>query len=591
MKKKTKNDKGKKRFFRYFKDVFIKYWRYSKKWFPFAIITGFISGIVMGLFASLVVNTQKWLSQISILISFPLTGALISLFLYLGFDEVRGAGISYILEHKNTGKRIPMRVIWSKFIASFITLGVNAPAGREGPSVTIGAAMAYSLGEKMKFNQDDATHAITIGAAACTAAVFRSPLGGTVFASEVPYKHDLDETVFLPALLGSAISLLVSMAILTTLNSHPVYLDIETAPVQLTIINSLLFLLLGVISGISGIGFSLLYKSLTNLVNKYIKWSYILPFIGMTITAIIAFLFSLGLPEGLSLQGTGFQTINFLLEKGENIGFSILLLLFLGKIIVTSTCVGMGASGGVMGPSLVTGAVLGAVYSKIFPGVNYIAFIIVGMSAMHAATTKTPIASMLIVLEMLGFPSLVIPIILSNSAAFVVSMDFSLYTGQVQSKEVILRKKISNTDILEGIKVSEAMDTVFPKVKKDDLLKNTISLLYLHKVSAISVFDEEDNLVGIIASSDFSKGFSSNKKYVYEVMTKNVITVKPSDTLREVISKLKDNNIEGMPVVSLKNDKKVIGFITFNDVVSRYNTALLKLERKRKITKEDFDDF
>ncbi|MHA1204781.1 MAG: chloride channel protein [Candidatus Heimdallarchaeaceae archaeon] len=585
MKKKAINDKENKRFFRNFKEVFIKYWKYSKKWFPFAIITGIISGVVMGLFGSLVVNTQKWLSQISILISFPLTGALISLFLYFGFDEVRGAGISYILEHKNTGKKIPMRVIWSKFIASFLTLGVNAPAGREGPSVTIGAAMAYSLGEKMKFNQDDATHAITIGAAACTAAVFRSPLGGTVFASEVPYKHDLDETVFLPALLGSAISLLVSMAILTALNSHPVYLDIETAPVQLTIVNSLLFLLLGVISGISGIGFSLLYKSLTNLANRYIKWSYILPFIGMTITALIVFLFSLGLPEGLSLQGTGFQAINFLLEKGENIGFSILLLLFLGKIIVTSTCVGMGASGGVMGPSLVTGAVLGAVYS------NYIAFIIVGMSAMHAATTKTPIASMLIVLEMLGFPSLVIPIILSNSAAFVVSMDFSLYTGQVQSKEVILRKKISNTDILEGIKVSEAMDTVFPKVKKNDLLKNTISLLYLHKVSAISVFDEEDNLVGIIASSDFSRGFSSNKKYVHEVMTENVITVKPNDTLRAVIAKLKDNNIEGMPVVSLKNNKKVIGFITFNDVVSRYNTALLKLESKRKITKEDLDDF
>jgi len=388
VKKKAINDKENKRFFRNFKEVFIKYWKYSKKWFPFAIITGIISGVVMGLFGSLVVNTQKWLSQISILISFPLTGALISLFLYFGFDEVRGAGISYILEHKNTGKKIPMRVIWSKFIASFLTLGVNAPAGREGPSVTIGAAMAYSLGEKMKFNQDDATHAITIGAAACTAAVFRSPLGGTVFASEVPYKHDLDETVFLPALLGSAISLLVSMAILTALNSHPVYLDIETAPVQLTIVNSLLFLLLGVISGISGIGFSLLYKSLTNLANRYIKWSYILPFIGMTITALIVFLFSLGLPEGLSLQGTGFQAINFLLEKGENIGFSILLLLFLGKIIVTSTCVGMGASGGVMGPSLVTGAVLGAVYSKIFPGVNYIAFIIVGMSAMHAATTQ-----------------------------------------------------------------------------------------------------------------------------------------------------------------------------------------------------------
>ncbi|MHA1304173.1 MAG: chloride channel protein [Candidatus Heimdallarchaeaceae archaeon] len=573
---------------RKFKPVFIKYWKYSKKWFPFSILIGFISGILMGLFTSLVVNLQEWLEFIPIYIRFPIIGGLTSLFLYVGFKEVKGAGISYILKHKNTGTSIHSRVIATKFITSCLTLGVNAPAGREGPSVTIGAAVAYTISNKMKMTKDDTTHAITIGAAACTSAVFRTPLGGTVFASEVPYKHDLDETVFLPALLGSAISLLTSNSILTFFNSHPVYLQIETVSTSLTVVNSLLFLLLGVIAGFSGVLFSLLYKFLSGLANRYIK-AYLLPFIGMIITAVIVMLFGLVLPEGLSLNGTGFKSINYLLQEGVFVETHLLILLFIGKIIVTSTCVGLGASGGVMGPSLVTGAVLGAFYARLFPGLDYIAFIVVGMSAMHTATTKTPIASMLLVLEMVGFPALIIPIILSNSAAFVISMDFSLYYGQIQSKEVMLRKKIAHTDVLESISVYEAMETTFPVVKSSATLQESFPLLYLHKVSALSVVDDNNELVGIIASSDYSRGLSEKKKYVHDVMTKDVIVVTREDSLGTVLKKLREHNIEGMPVVEDSDSRKIVGYITFNDVASSYNAALVKLHSKQALSEEELD--
>ncbi len=567
-----------------------KYWKYSRKWFPFSIVIGLISGVLMGLFIASIVQLWDLVDKINYYYAlFPIVGGITSLLLYFGFKEVKGAGISYVLTHKNTTTPIPSRTIFTKFFASLLTLGVNAPAGREGPAVTIGSSVAYSLGDKLKMTKEDQGHAITIGAAACTAAVFRAPLGGTVFASEVPYKHDLDETVFLPALVASAISLLVSQAILTFLNSHPTYLEVDVISSSLTFVDASLFVLLGVFAGIFGILFSLLYKLLSRNIEKILK-PFLLPFVGMIITALLVFVIELALPEGISLGGTGFFSINHLMENYASIGLRVLFILFLGKIVVTSTCVGLGASGGVMGPSLVTGAAMGALYSRLFPSLNPLVVIVIGMSAMHAATTKTPIASMILVLEMVGFPNLIIPMILSNAAAFIISMDFSLYTGQIESKEVILRRRIQYTDILSSLKVREAMETDFPTVKENEKLTDCFALLYLHKKSALVVLDDNKELIGIISAIDFQQGFAKGHKYVRNVMSKDVIVAYPDDTLSSAFDKLTDNRIECMPVVDIDNPTKMLGFVTFRDIENRYETAMTKLHSQRSLTIEELID-
>ena len=97
----TKEQKGKKIRFSRFKIQFQKYWKYTRKWFPFSILIGIISGVLMGLFTSLIVNMQIWLDVIPIYIRYPVVGGITSLMLYFGFKEVKGAGISYVLKHKN----------------------------------------------------------------------------------------------------------------------------------------------------------------------------------------------------------------------------------------------------------------------------------------------------------------------------------------------------------------------------------------------------------------------------------------------------------------------------------------------------------
>ena len=377
-----------------------KYWKYSRKWFPFSIVIGLISGVLMGLFIASIVQLWNLVDKINYYYAlFPIVGGITSLLLYFGFKEVKGAGISYVLTHKNTTTPIPSRTILTKFFASLLTLGVNAPAGREGPAVTMGSSVAYSLGDKLRMTKEDQGHAITIGAA------------------------------------------------------------------------------------------------------------------------------------------------------------------------------------------------MGALYSRLFPTLNPLVVIVIGMSAMHSATTKTPIASMILVLEMVGFPNLIIPMILSNAAAIIISMDFSLYTGQIESKEVILRRRIQYTDILSSLKVREAMETDFPSVKENEKLTDCFSLLYLHKKSALVVLNDDKELIGIISAIDFQQGFTKGHKYVRNVMSKDVIVAYPDDTLSSAFDKLTDNRIECMPVVDVDNPTKMIGFVTFRDIENRYETAMTKLHSQQSLTiKELIDD-
>lgn len=116
-----------------------RYWKYTKKWFPFALLIGVISGVLMAIFTSLVVNMQSWLSNVPIYVKYPIVGGITSLFLFLGFKEVYGAGLSQVLSHKNTSTPLRARGLLTKFFTSTLTLGVSAPAGREGPSVTLGS--------------------------------------------------------------------------------------------------------------------------------------------------------------------------------------------------------------------------------------------------------------------------------------------------------------------------------------------------------------------------------------------------------------------------------------------------------------------
>ncbi|MCG3219872.1 MAG: chloride channel protein, partial [Candidatus Heimdallarchaeota archaeon] len=142
-----------------------KYWKYTRKWFPFAIFIGAISGVIMSLFTSLVFIVQRLIIDSPTALTYllyPVVGGITSLFMFFGFKEVYGAGLSHVLAHKNTTTPLRPRGILTKFFTSLITLGIGAPGGREGPAVTIGSTASSVIGNKIGMTQEDEMHAITI---------------------------------------------------------------------------------------------------------------------------------------------------------------------------------------------------------------------------------------------------------------------------------------------------------------------------------------------------------------------------------------------------------------------------------------------
>ena len=193
--------------------------QYIIKWIPVSFIIGIISGIIMAFFIRLIqliyeaIDENNFPFYLSVIIG----GMICSILLYYKYEEVRSAGISYIIEHKHLKEPIPSRAIPTKFIASAASLGTGLPAGREGPAVVIGAGVSYFLCEKFNFSPEDINRAILIGSAAATTATFQAPIGGSVFAAEVPYKQDADLSLFMPAVFASITAYLTYYSIFNSL--------------------------------------------------------------------------------------------------------------------------------------------------------------------------------------------------------------------------------------------------------------------------------------------------------------------------------------------------------------------------------------
>jgi chloride channel protein, CIC family len=118
----------------------------------------------------------------------------------------------------------------------------------------------------------------------------------------------------------------------------------------------------------------------------------------------------------------------------------VLLVLMVAKLVATSFTVASGGSGGVFAPSLYIGAMLGGVCAALAHQAPA-SFVIVGMAAVFAGAAHVPIASLMMVTEMTGGYTLLVPAALAVLLSYLVQTRLSerlryrsLYEGQVASR-------------------------------------------------------------------------------------------------------------------------------------------------------------
>lgn len=302
-----------------------------------------------------------------------------------------------------------LSVIIAKFIGGIMAVGGGLSLGREGPSIQLGAMVGKGFSRLSGRLRTEERLLMTCGAGAGLAAAFSAPLAGVVFTLE-----ELHKTFSADVLLSTMAAAITSDWVASYIfGLRPVFL--------LTISNSLplshywMVLILGVIMGAFGVLYNrciaLSQDFFTMLKPAWIKA--VLPFAAIVLLAVFY-------PRVL---GSGHDLVSFAGEGGA--GVKVLLILLVIKFIFSIFSFGTGAPGGIFLPLLVLGAVTGGLFTEVVsPLVGYANtysayFVILGMAGYFAAIVRAPITGIILISEMTGIFSNLLPLAIVSLVAHI----------------------------------------------------------------------------------------------------------------------------------------------------------------------------
>lgn len=465
-----------------------------------AAVIGFVTGLVavafhFGLeFASDLVhrpwsgeNALPWWSFSLV----PMFGGLVvGLIIYKLADapETAGQGTDNMIKSFHYhGGQIRTRVAPVKFLTSIITLATGGSAGYEGPVSQIGSGVASTISRIFRMPQSLRGQFTLAGTAAGLGAIFKAPLAGALTSVEVLYREDFESNAFATSIVSSVVAFTVYIAFVGT---GPAIVGVPVFPFT----NGVELLACAAL-GVLCFPFSYLYVRCYNeSETRFAKWkipNWLKPAIGGAFISVII----LAYPE---VAGGGFEFIGEVMKDllpHTLWGVILLLAIALAKIIATAFTVGSGGSGGVFGPSLFIGGVLGAMFAGIcelvMPGAIRAPemFILVGMAAFFAGAAKAPIAGVVMVCEMTGSYSLLPALLIASVMHIAFSRPWSIYKSQVQNKFASpAHRGDMDQDILRITTVGEVIEhcemrTLRAEDSLSDVLKD-IEVDYVYPVYA-----------------------------------------------------------------------------------------------------------
>ncbi|MHC1590274.1 MAG: chloride channel protein, partial [Candidatus Hecatellaceae archaeon] len=267
------------------------------------------------------------------------------------------------------------------------------------------------------------------------------------------------------------------------------------------------------------------------------------------------------------------------------LSLAVMAALFFAKIFATSFTIGSGGSGGVFAPSLVIGGMLGGVLGILFsmasPEVQVGAFVLVGMAALFSGAAKVPIAALIMVSEMTGNYNLLAPLMLACALAYIVSGGWTIYESQVLNRAGSpVHRGEYQVDILEGLKVEAVMTRKVVTLKPSDLVSRFIKLMHSTGHLGYPVV-KEGKLVGIVSLRDVLNVPTDemNKRTIGEIMSRKIATARPDEKLTTVLARIDDTGYGHLPVVDPEDPSKLVGIVTRKDII-RGHEIVRELTRK-----------
>jgi CIC family chloride channel protein len=429
-------------------------------------------------------------------------GLLVGLMLQYLLRPKRTAAVPDVMEARFTsGRGLSLQQGVLNAVASALSLGCGASAGREGPIVHLGASIACSACESFNLPNSARRTLLASGVAGAVAASFNAPIAGVLFAQEV-ILGQFAITSFMPLVLASVTATIVSQAWFGNVAAFIV------PPYQITsYLEVPAFVLLGIAAAAVAVIFQLAVLGTDWLARNVTMPLVARPVVGGLLIGAIAIWF----PEVL---GVGYGTTDAALKS--QLPIILMLALLVAKTAATAIALSSRFGGGVFSPALYLGAMAGSTFgliaTSVFPefASSQGLYAILGMGAVAAAVLGAPISTTIMVFELTGGFALSLALLLTVAIANGLSnaiLGRSFYEAQLEIRGIVLNEG-PRRDLIKSVKVADFMhplatgaDDHLPEAEREIAVSAEDSL-----ETALRVFDTTGaERIPVVAPHDRSK--------------------------------------------------------------------------------------
>jgi len=498
----------------------------------------------------------------------PIGGSLVSGYLlFRFFPNARGSGVpqtkAALFAREGV---ITFRTVLGKFFCTSVTLAAGIPLGREGPAVQVGGGIASVLGRSLELRPEKVKELLPVGAAAAIAAAFNTPLAGVLFALE-EVMGDLHATVLGSVVLASATSWVVLRLFL---GNNPLF----SVP-QYRLVHPLEFLIYAILGIAGGLVSAAFTKLLLVMRERFLQFPRSTLWFQPVAGGLLVGLMGWFVPQVL---GVGYTYVGDALNG--RMALQLMSLLVVLKLLGATTSYASGNAGGIFGPSLFIGAMLGGAVGTLahhtFPAYTATsgAYALVGMGTVFAGIVRAPMTSVVMIFETTRDYAVIVPLMISNLVSFFVSSRLQrepIYNALAFQDGIHLpRTETRQQHSLQQVSkaIQPATETLSQEITIAEALAQTRSSAF----RAWPVTDGQ-RVVGVIGLQTLereARGSTTAVRLAEIVDPTNFPHVHRDQPLSLALERMGEVGLELLPVVSRGNMNKLEGVVTLSGVLDSF---------------------
>ena len=498
----------------------------------------------------------------------PVVGSLaMGYLLYRYFPNARGSGVpqtkAALFAHNGF---ISLRTVLGKFGCTAATLASGIPLGREGPSVQVGAGIASVLGRFLGLRPEKVKALIPVGAAAAIAAAFNTPMAAVMFSLE-EVMGDLNAPMLGSVVLAAA----TSWGVLRWLLGNDPLFKVP----QYTLVHPLefgIYALLGVAGGFLSVAFTRLLLSMRKYFLRLpIKTRWWHPVVGGVLVGIMG----LFVPQVL---GVGYAYVGDSLNG--TMALKLMLLLIVLKLFGVTVSYATGNAGGIFGPALFLGAMLGGavgtVAHHLLPGYTAApgAYALVGMGALFAGIVRAPMTSVLMIFEMTRDYAVIVPLMIANMTSLFISSRFEpdpIYESLAHQDGIQLPTPEERGDS-NGRTIQHVMQSSPQVLPADISVAQALEQTQSSDFATWPVADKS-SFLGLVTTVNLERAVAegnAERPLRDLVNTLGFPYFHTDQPLFLALERMSKSHLDVAPVVHRADAHKLVGILTLRDVMDAY---------------------